>query len=260
MKRIILTACVLTALSLIFSSCDQKDLDPTNVLPDRPVLKSGTESNYVELVNVTDGIWIHTTYEEYNGKRTGSNGMVIETTDGLVLIDTPWNNEQTRELLKFTKSKFKKDFSLAIITHAHSDRIGGIDALLEKGIDVRSTPLTADIAERNGYGRPAPSLESDMNIRVGGLNLNVFYPGEGHSPDNIVVWLPEKKLLFAGCLIKALESETLGKNADTNMEQWPLSIENAMKKYPHPDIVIPGHGIWGGEELLEHTLELFKSN
>lgn len=259
MKRTFLITCVLIALSLITSSCSQKERVHTNELPDKPVFKSGAESSYVELVNVTEGIWIHTTYEEYNGKRTGSNGMVIDTPDGLVLIDTPWNNEQTRELLKLTKSIFKKDFALALITHAHSDRIGGIDALLENGIDVRSTQLTANIAERNGYGKPTPSLDPDMNILVGGLNVNVFYPGEGHSADNIVIWLPDKKLLFAGCLIKALDSETLGSNSDTNMEQWPHSIENVMKRYPRPDIVIPGHGKYGDSDLLEHTLELFES-
>lgn len=88
--------------------------------------------------------------------------------------------------------------------------------------------------------------------------IEVFYPGEGHSPDNIVVWLPEYKVLFGGCLVKELDSKGLGNTTDANLEQWPISINKVLEKYPDAEVVIPGHGNWGGIELIEHTLELLK--
>lgn len=51
----------------------------------------------------------------------------------------------------------KKAFSLAVITHAHEDRIGGISTLLDNKIDVRSTSATAKLSVNNGFKEPEPS-------------------------------------------------------------------------------------------------------
>ncbi|HYE80946.1 MAG TPA: subclass B1 metallo-beta-lactamase [Clostridia bacterium] len=258
MKRISLLT-VLICIATLFASCTIKKEVAKDAIIEEQILKSGSEdSNYVELNRVKENIWVHTTYTDYKGNRTPSNGLVIETSDGLVLIDTPWNNGQTMELIKLTRGRLNKDFSLAIITHAHEDRIGGIDTLLENKIDTRSTSLTAELAEKNGFKKPTPSLDSNPDIKVGEVVVEVFYPGEGHSADNIVVWLPQYKVLFGGCLIKNLNSEGLGSTTDANIEQWPVSLNKLLEKYSDADIVIPGHGKWGSIELVKHTLELLK--
>lgn len=258
MKRINLIA-VLICITVLFAACAIKEDVSINTIIEEQSFTSGAEdSNYVELNRVKPGIWIHTTYTDYNGFRTPSNGLVIETSDGLVMIDTPWNNAQTKELIKLTKEKLKKDFSLAIITHAHEDRIGGIDTLLENKIDTRSTMLTAELAEENGFKKPTPSLDSDSNIKIGNVAIEVFYPGGGHSADNIVVWLPKDKVLFGGCIIKDMNSKGLGSTTDADMEQWPISLGKLLEKYSDAEVVIPGHGKFGGIELIKHTLDLFK--
>jgi len=93
MKRIYLVT-VLICISSLFASCTAKEGVSKNTIVEEQTLKSGSEdSNYVELNRVKDNIWVHTTYTDYKGNRTPSNGLIIETSDGLVLIDTPWNNE-----------------------------------------------------------------------------------------------------------------------------------------------------------------------
>ena len=266
MKKIIFVIVILSIM-ILFVSCTAEefvsDIPEEAVQVNEPAkvqfLKSGSQdSEYVELNRIKDNIWVHTTYADYNGNRTPSNGLLIETKKGIVLIDTPWNNAQTKELIKLTGSELDKAIFLAVITHAHEDRIGGIDALLENSIDVRSTELTAELAEKYGYKRPDPSLTTDAFIKIEDVSIEVFYPGEGHTKDNIVVWLPEYKVLFGGCLVKELDSEGLGNTADANLEQWAISINKLLKKYSDAEVVIPGHGNWGGIELLEHTLELLK--
>ncbi|MBN1650541.1 MAG: CfiA family subclass B1 metallo-beta-lactamase, partial [Bacteroidales bacterium] len=74
--------------------------------------------------------------------------------------------------------------------------------------------------------------------------------------DNITVWIPGKKILFGGCLIKSIDSKGLGNLSDAVVNDWDMTVEKVMKKYPEIKTVIPGHGDFGGTELLTHTIEL----
>ena len=212
----------------------------------------------VELTKVTDQIWLHTSYQIYNGYTTPSNGLVVVSKKGLIMIDTCWDNESTGELLKLATDKFKQKFVLAVITHGgHADRIGGIDTLLQQGIEVISTKQVAQTAVEAGFKPPLPKLEQTSDFEIGEVKIETYYPGAGHSVDNLIVWFPDSKVLFAGCLIKSLDANNLGNLADASVKEWPNSLKNLLKKYPDAKLVIPGHGNWGDNSLISHTLELF---
>ncbi|KKI88505.1 hydrolase [Bacillus sp. SA1-12] len=213
----------------------------------------------IVLTKLNDKVWAHTSYNEWNGITSDHNGLVVSTSKGLVLIDTAWGDDQkTEELEKMLKKHLKKKVVLALITHAHDDSISGIRALLKQGIDVRSTLLTAKLAKEYGYPSPNPTLDADPVIKVGDTVIEAFYSGEGHSQDNITVWLPEYSLLFGGCFIKSLNATDLGNLSDANVEQWDDSVKRLSEKYPDVKTVIPGHGSWGDKRLLFHTLDLIK--
>lgn len=97
-------------------------------------------------------------------------------------------------------------------------------------------------------------------MKVGNTVIEAFYPGEGHSKDNITVWLPQSQLLFGGCFIKSLEAKDLGNLSDANVEQWDDSVQKVIDKYPNVKTVVPGHGTWGDKGLLFHTLDLIKQH
>lgn len=260
MKRVVLFILLLSITVFSCSACSKKTGASTSTKIKEDFFKSGSDdSNYVELHKVKDNIWVHTTYTDYNGIRTPSNGIVAITSEGLILIDTPWNNGQTKELLELSKKVFNKEFSFAIITHAHEDRIGGIDTLLENKVDVRSTNMTMKEAEKNGYKVPQTELELLTKIKHGNMNIDVFYPGEGHTVDNIIVWFSNEKVLFGGCIIKSTTSNSIGNIGDVNVVQWPSSLKEILEKYSDAETVIPGHGEWGGVELINHTLDLLKN-
>ncbi|WP_052807346.1 subclass B1 metallo-beta-lactamase [Risungbinella massiliensis] len=231
----------------------KKSSPPTQITnPDKTIV----------LTKLNDKVWAHTSYNEWNGTPIPHNGLIVSTSKGVVLVDTAWDTiedyQKTEELLKMIKKHLKKKVVLALVTHAHDDSIGGIQALLNEGIDVRSTVLTAKLAVEYGYPPPNPTLDAHPVMKVGDTVIEAFYPGEGHSKDNITVWLPQYKILFGGCFIKALGAKDLGNLSDANVEQWDDSVQKVIEKYPNVKTVIPGHGDWGDKSLLFHTMDLIK--
>ncbi|HEX3045957.1 MAG TPA: subclass B1 metallo-beta-lactamase [Bacillota bacterium] len=215
-------------------------------------------STSVDLTKINDQIWVHTDYVEYPGGFEPNNGLVVITKKGLVLIDTCTNHEKSRKLIKLAEAKFKKRFIMAIITHAHGDKIAGIEALFEAGItEVVSTKLTAAQAVENGFQQPLPKLDvPTTNFEIGGMKWETFYPGEGHAPDNITVWFPDRKILYVGCLVRPLSKKDLGSTTNANLKEWPNSLHKLLVKYPDMTLVIPTHGDWGDSSLIHHTLSL----
>lgn len=211
----------------------------------------------IEIQQISPNTWTHTSYSTINVYTTDSHGLIVETPSGIVLIDTCWNVEQTASLIRNINSKFHLPIILAIITHAHQDRIGGIEALLNNNIRTISTSLTARKAAIAGYMKPSPDLDPKLTqLEFNGFRIEVFYPGPGHTEDNIVVWIPSDHVLFGGCLVKALENVSLGNVADANTEKWASSIQNLQIRYPNANIVVPGHGRIGSTDLLLHTIKL----
>ncbi|SDW75079.1 metallo-beta-lactamase class B [Marininema mesophilum] len=213
----------------------------------------------VELKQISPKVWVHTTYGDYNGaSRVPSNGLLIQTTKGLVLVDSTWNDALTKELLALIRQNFDRKLSVAVITHSHFDRMGGIRALQQAGIEVRTTIKTAKLAQAEGYPAPDVFLDNRPRFQVGSTIIETMYPGEGHTKDNITVWLPQHQVLFGGCLVKSLESKDMGNVDDANLKAWSDSIQKVRERYPNAEQVVPGHGKWGYQRLLTHTLDLLE--
>lgn len=224
-----------------------------------PLGKTFVGEDDMTLTKVSDHVWIFTSFFNYNGSPTPANGMLIATSTGFVMVDTPWTDSQTESLLKLIEKQFGKKVELALFTHAHIDRIGGIKELQSQKIKAISTELTAQTAVKNGFLKPEISITQDIQaFDLDGVRFEAYYPGKGHTADNITVWVPSDKVLFAGCIVKSMNAENLGETADADVGNWPSALDNLKKRYSDAAIVIPGHGDYGGMELLDHTLKLFK--
>ncbi len=46
---------------------------------------------------------------------------------------------------------------------------------------------------------------------------------------------------------------------DANVNDWAATVEKVKKEYPQVRVVVPGHGKYGNEELLDYTIELFRT-
>ena len=134
-----------------------------------------------------------------------------------------------------------------------------MDVLAAAGIKVLAHPLTLKLSAQGGGPVPKHSLsglDKPGNTATVG-SVEVLYPGAGHAPDNIMVWLPEQKILYGGCAIRELATDSLGNTADGDLASWPKAIKLAQDRYSTAEVVIPGHGAPGGPELLAHMHQLF---
>jgi hypothetical protein len=55
---------------------------------------------------MTDGIWRHISHLWYMGIPVPLNGVIVEGNNELLMIDTPYNNQQTDSLLRWAKHTF----------------------------------------------------------------------------------------------------------------------------------------------------------
>ncbi len=84
--------------------------------------------------------------------------------------------------------------------------------------------------------------------------------GAGHAPDNVVVYVPEARVLFGGCAVHEASRTTPGNLSHADLGTWPTAIRRIQARYPEAEVVVPGHGVPGGVELLDHTLAVLEAH
>lgn len=228
------------------------------ILKDKNKIEISNKDGSVKLSKINDEVWVHTTYTIIDGYSVPANGLLINSRNGLYLIDATWNDQLADELLTLIEKNFHKHVKKAIITHHKIDRVGGIQALLDAKIPVETTSFIAKMCKEAGYPQIEPTLDRSPVLKLGKTIIETYYPGEAHTRDNIVIWLPQYKILF-GDMIFALEQENVGIIDEANMSAWPYTMQNLINKYPDAKVVIPGHKNWGDFSLLSHTINNLKS-
>ena len=231
---------------------------------------SATEVPEPSLEKIADGVWIHKSYKDIEPwGPILSQGLVVETDAGVILVDTAWNDEDTNEILQLVKSQTGQTPISAIVTHAHEDKMGGMGALHERDIATQAYVDTYNDASKRDLTPPrswfdGPFVSRAVQVSGGADNeeimdldeLSTFVPGAGHTRDNIVVYHSPSKTLFGGCLIRPGGSRSLGNTADADIQNWANAVRKVAEAFPDAEIVIPSHGAPGGRELLDHTIAL----
>ena len=112
------------------------------------------------------------------------------------------------------------------------------------------------MAKKNDKAVPQNAFDGDFIFPVGGDSVISTFFGEGHTKDNIVSYIPSEKVLFGGCLIKEING-TRGYVAEGNVREWSSTVRKVKARFGETKMVIPGHGVSGGQDLLDYTMTLF---
>ncbi len=256
-------AALVVALCLPLPACQSRAPQPAAYATTTPGSPAGhwQVSDDLQITELSPNVWMHTSWHVLPGnRRVSSNGLIVREDDGLVLVDTAWGVAPTEALVDWVDSELKLPIRRVLATHYHDDRLGGWPVMARREIPLVATPLTMELADSENITQ---TLDASLNelTREGVAHsgtLEVFYPGPGHSPDNVLVWLPEARILFGGCAVKAIDASTLGNTDNADLSAWPQAIGRAQQRYTQARTVVPGHGDPGGPELLAHTLDLLQ--
>lgn len=211
----------------------------------------------LECYRLSDRVVWYVSYAEMKGfGRVASNGLIYTDGGQAYLFDTPINDALTKDLLDWIRDSLHAEVIGFVPNHWHEDCMGGLAYLQQKGIPSFANRRTVEIAGERGLPVPGIAFEDSLTLWLNEQPVKCYFPGPAHSMDNIVVWLPNEEILFAGCLCKEMASAGLGNTADGSLPEWATTIEKIQTAFPHALIVVPGHGKPGGPELLQHTRDL----
>jgi cyclase len=206
----------------------------------------------------------------------GVNAGLIHTPNGMILIDTTSSVAEITALFEVVGAHLE-EVRLVINTHFHSDHTWGNqvftcpilahrgcvermqanlknewspEALQSYLSDLeRTDPKKADDFRKTvkdlRITLPDKFFDEHYDGNMGGVNYEVIHMG-GHTPDLSVVWLPDRRVLFASDLIFQGRYPYI---FDADVPAW-ISRLNQLMEFDASSIV-PGHGVMcGGKEIL----------
>lgn len=213
----------------------------------------------LKIVELEQDVYLHVSYQHVTGfGLVSSNGLIVVDGSNAFIIDTPWSTQDTQILAEWI---IKQGYQLtaSISTHSHADRTAGIAWLNKHSIPTYASAKTNALLAARAEATATHVLEQQANSVIPATVIETFFPGGGHTADNIAVWLPRTHTLFGGCLIRADESNSLGFTGEAVLDEWANSAKNLLDRFPSARRVVPGHGEPGDRNLLKHTIKLANS-
>jgi metallo-beta-lactamase class B len=226
-------------------------------------ISAQAENAKLKITHLTGDFFIYTTYNTYEQSKVPANGMYVVTNDGVVMFDTPWDTTQFQPLLDSIQLRHNKKVTLCFATHWHSDKTAGLEYYRELGIKTYTTVLTDELSKKNNKKRAQFLLTKDTVFRAGQYMFETYYPGQGHTEDNIVIWFNKEKILFGGCLIKGVTDKNLGFLGDGNTFAYETTLKKVQKKFTNPKWIIVAHTDpatmgWNSPSSLNHSIRMAK--
>ncbi len=187
-----------------------------------------------------------------------SNAAFVVTPAGVVVIDALGSPALAERLVAQIRKVTDKPITHVIVTHYHADHIYGLQTFKALGarilahhaareylnsdtarlrLEASREELAPWVNEDTRLVEADEWLTADKTLVVGGVEFQLKIVGPSHTPEDLVIYLPREKVLFAGDLVFRSRIPYVGK-ADSR--HW---IE-ALKVLLNFDatVIVPGHG------------------
>lgn len=183
----------------------------------------------------------------------------------VILVDAKFPQDHDG-IMKIVKSVTDLPVRYVINTHMHPDHAGGNPAMQAIGADVIASENARRImAERGTPGLPNMAIRDFLRIYLDDLPIELHYYGRGHTDNDIVLYLPTKRLLIAGDLFALYGPyrAVIDYTAGGSLRDWTRTLERVLQL--DFDTVIPGHSgltdrknMEGYKDYLTRTQEMVR--
>ena len=187
-----------------------------------------------------------------------SNAGFIVTSCGVAVVDALGSPALARELRKEIARITPLPVTHVIVTHYHADHIYGLQAFKEEGaVIVAHRQALLYLNSDNARQRLAASreelkpwvdestrlvaadqwIDGPTSLRVCDTVLELHPVGPSHTAEDVVVWLPQRQVMFAGDLVFRGRIPFVGQ-ADS--ARWIDALDKLLSFQAR--VVVPGHG------------------
>ncbi len=203
-----------------------------------------------DLIELVPGVFA---YVQPDGSWMVNNtGVVTGRAGELVMVDTTSTEARNRALLE-TVARISPGAPRALVnTHHHGDHTFG-NWLLPTGTPIighvlcREDVLAAGLVAAHvltgpDYGHievrpPDVTFSGAMTLHLGDRAVELIHVGPAHTRSDVVVWLPDERVLFAGDIAFAGGQPFL---VEGSVAGYPVAL--ARIRELEPEVLVPGHG------------------
>jgi cyclase len=199
-------------------------------------------------------------YVQAHGGLCIANAGLIAGRSGVTAVDALFAPAMTRALLDEASRVGSGRIERLINTHHHVDHTLG-NALFPRDTEIVAHAKAKAEMQRVGLGvlplieRLAPHFAgqldgvsarlpdttfdaAELELEIGGRRARLFHYGTGHTRGDIVVYLPEERVLFAGDLAFFYVAPLA---FEGHIGNW-ITIGERILKDVDADVIVPGHG------------------
>ena len=210
------------------------------------------------LVEVSTDIYA---YIQLDGSWGLNNAGFIKGNDSLTLIDTCFTEARTKAYLNSIRKVSSLPMKTLVNTHHHGDHTHGNylisgaaiighelcrRTVIDTGLQALH-PLFPGVAWGDlELAPPFITFNDRMELHLNDLKVELIFMGPAHTTNDIVAWIPERKLLFSGDLIFNQGTPFVAMGSVSGS----LRAVERLRKL-EPETIIPGHGSVCGPEVMD---------
>ncbi|MDO8251201.1 MAG: MBL fold metallo-hydrolase [Rhodoferax sp.] len=199
-----------------------------------------------------------------------SNAAFVVTPAGVVVIDALGSPALATRLIAEIRKVTPQPITHLIVTHYHADHIYGLQTfkalgtriIAHRAARVYLNSETARLRLEASRQELAPWVDAqtrlveadewidgDKEFAVGGVSFQLKPVGPSHTPEDMAIYMPAEKVLFAGDLVFRSRIPFVGQ-ADSR--HWIAALDNLLAF--DTNVIVPGHGPLSSEARKDMQL------
>jgi glyoxylase-like metal-dependent hydrolase (beta-lactamase superfamily II) len=219
-----------------------------------PATRGLSESDFPRTQELAPGIYSYEQLRSAGDERFTTVSLIVVTRAGVLVADGQGSPEETKRLVDEIAMLTPAPITHVVIGSDHGDHTAGNDSF-PKGIAILAHPTSKKALAAMTPPVPMPTelVEKEKILRLGGKELRILFLGRAHTGGDLVVYLPQDKILF---MSETYLNRIFPAMRSAYPSEWVEMIERAQAM--DVDIYVPGHGFVESKAILEEELETFR--